>query len=84
MKVPLTVDNLNDTRPRFYNFSVSSIVTDLAGESHEASINIPLGTKATALSCDLPSQELKDSLKTITFNYRNAAGVDIPGEVSYS
>lgn len=84
VKVPLTVDNLNDTRPRFYNFSVSSIVTDLAGESHEASINIPLGTKATALSCDLPSQELKDSLKTITFNYRNAAGVDIPGEVSYS
>lgn len=68
---------------RFYNFMVSADVTDVGGETHNASTTLPLGTKPTALSCDLPEKIEKDSLKTMRFSYRNAAGKEIAGDVRY-
>ncbi len=81
--IPLTVDNPKDKQARFYHFSVTATVTDVAGESHAGELTIPLGTKSTAFSCDLAEKILKDSLKTIKFKYCNASGVDIPGDVSF-
>ena len=68
---------------RFFNFEVSAIVTDISGESHEGVMSLPLGTKATILTVDLPKRIETDSLKTVTFAYRNASGMEISSNLKY-
>ena len=70
-------------RPRFYHFEVEAEVTDAGGESREGSVSLPLGTNPTTLACDIPDKNLRDSLKTITFDYLNMAGQPIDGTVKY-
>ena len=69
---------------RFYNIIAEADVTDVAGESHEGQLSLPLGSKPTAFGCDVPEQTLRDSLRTVTFTLRNSAGNDIPGDVTYT
>lgn len=69
---------------RFYNIVTEADVTDVAGESHEGSISLPLGSKPTSLSCDIAAQTLRDSLKTVTFSLKNSAGNNIDGDVTYT
>lgn len=68
---------------RFFNFEVSAIVTDISGESHEGVMSLPLGTKPTILTVDLPKRIETDSLKTVTFAYRNASGMPISSRLRY-
>ena len=68
---------------RFFNFEVSAIVTDLSGESHEGVMSLPLGTKPTILTVNLPKRIEADSLKTVTFAYRNASGMEIASNLKY-
>ena len=68
---------------RFFNFEVSAIVTDISGESHEGVMSLPLGTKPTAFSVDMPKRIEADSLKTVTFAYRNASGMPIASNLKY-
>ena len=68
---------------RFFNFEVSAIVTDISGESHEGVMNLPLGTKPTILTVNLPKRIEADSLKTATFAYRNASGMPISSRLKY-
>ena len=68
---------------RFFNFEVSAIVTDISGESHEGVMSLPLGTKPTILSVNLPKRIEADSLKTVTFAYRNASGMPISSRLKY-
>lgn len=68
---------------RFFNFEVSAIVTDISGESHEGVMNLPLGTKPTILTVNLPKRIEADSLKTVTFAYRNASGMEISSNLKY-
>ena len=68
---------------RFFNFEVSAIVTDISGESHEGVMSLPLGTKSTILTVNLPKRIEADSLKTVTFAYRNASGMPISSRVKY-
>lgn len=68
---------------RFFNFEVSAIVTDISGESHEGVMSLPLGTKPTILTVDLPERIETDSLKTVTFAYRNASGMPISSRLKY-
>ncbi len=70
-------------RPRFYHFEVEAKVTDVGGESREGSVSLPLGTNPTTLACDIPDKNLRDSLKTIKFDYLNMAGQPIEGLVKY-
>ena len=67
----------------YYNISVGATVTDAGGESHEGEMTLPLGTNATALTCDLPDKILIDSLSTVTFRRVNMAGKEIPGDVMW-
>lgn len=69
--------------PMFYNFVVEADVTDVAGETHQGTLSLPLGTKPTALTCDIPQQVRKDLMPQVTFSRRNAAGREIAGTVSY-
>ncbi len=69
--------------PCFYDIVAEVMATDTGGESHEGTFRLPVGNRSTALACDLPEQVLRDSLKTITFSYKNMAGADIDGTVRY-
>ena len=68
---------------RFFNFEVSAIVTDISGESHEGVMSLPLGTKPTILTVNVPKRIETDSLKTVTFAYRNASGMPISSRLKY-
>ena len=68
---------------RFFNFEVSAIVTDISGESHEGVMSLSLGTKLTILTVNLPKRIEADSLKTVTFAYRNASGMPISSRLKY-
>ena len=68
---------------RFFNFEVSAIVTDISGESHEGVMSLPLGTKPTILTVNLPKRIETDSLKMVTFAYRNASGMEIASHLKY-
>ena len=68
---------------RFFNFEVSAIVTDISGESHEGVMSLPLGTKPTILTVNLPKRIETDSLKMVTFAYRNASGMPIASNLKY-
>ena len=68
---------------RFFNFEVSAIVTDISGENHEGVMSLPLGTKPTILTVNLPKRIEADSLKTVTFAYRNASGMEISSNLKY-
>ena len=68
---------------RFFSFDVSAVVTDISGESHEGEMSLPLGTKSTAFSVDMPKRIEVDSLKTVTFAYRNASGMPISSQLKY-
>ena len=68
---------------RFFNFEVSAIVTDISGESHEGVMSLPLGTKPTILTVNLPKRIEADSLNTVTFAYRNASGMPIASNLKY-
>lgn len=68
---------------RFFNFEVSAIVTDISGESHEGVMSLPLGTKPTILTVNLPKRIEADSLKAVTFAYRNASGMPISSRLKY-
>ena len=68
---------------RFFNFDVSAVVTDISGESHAGEMSLPLGTKPTAFSVNLPKRIEADSLKMVTFNYCNASGMPIASNLKY-
>lgn len=68
---------------RFFSFDVEAIVTDLGGESQQGEMSLPLGTKPTLLSVDLPRMIECDSLRLMTLNYRNSSGMDIASTVDY-
>ena len=46
-------------------------------------MSLPLGTKPTILTVNLPKRIETDSLKTVTFAYRNASGMPISSRLKY-
>ncbi len=81
--VPMVLpDEAKGTR-MFYNFTVLADVTSASGETHSGSLGVPLGTRTTSFSADLPDKCLADSLKQITFHLRNAAGYPANTAVRY-
>ena len=86
VRVPLTMPEDkggSEQMARFYSFDVTATVTDGSGESQRGSTSVPLGSKPTVLECDLPERIVRDSISTITFIYKNSAGNDIDGDVTF-
>ncbi len=81
VKMPLTMPE--SEHPMFYNFVVMADVTDVAGETHNGQLSLPLGNRPTALSIDVVDKVLVEDNPTATFHLRNAAGQDIDTEVRY-
>ena len=68
----------------FYNFEAQVMATSISGETHEGTLVVPLGYKKAMLTVNLPKQIERDSLRTMTFNMKNAAGHDVDAMVRYS
>lgn len=68
--------------PRFYDIVAEATVTDLAGESHSASLSLPISNRESILTSNLKEMMLRDSVNTVTFTRRNQAGTEITGLVS--
>lgn len=68
--------------PRFYDIVAKATVTDLAGESHSASLSLPISNRESILTSNLKEMMLRDSVNTVTFTRRNQAGTEIEGIVS--
>ncbi|MBO4659817.1 MAG: alpha-2-macroglobulin [Prevotella sp.] len=89
MTVPVIMpENADDSavplwRSRSYNIVTDALVTDQGGESHEASLSLPVGNKATHLSFSLPERSEVEKFKTVRFSLRNIAGKPVDGEVTY-
>ena len=83
MRMPMLLPEGNGRYPMFYNFVVEADVTDQAGETHSGTMSLPLGTKATALTCSVSQRIRIDELSPVTFNRSNAAGNPIAGTVRY-
>ena len=59
VEVPVVLpdDVLADRRmPVFYDFVVDADVTDMGGETHSGSMRIPLGSRTTVLTSDMPGK----------------------------
>lgn len=83
--VPMVMPETYDEHPkRYFNFDITADVTDVAGETRHGETSLPLSDYPTMLTCDIPEKSLRDSLKTITFAYRNNAGEPIDGTVTYT
>lgn len=74
---------VNRRLPLFYDFVVEADVTDAGGETRSGSMSIPLGSRTTVFASDMPGQILADSLKTLTFTLRNAAGINVDADVRF-
>jgi len=83
MRMPMILPEDDRRFPMFFNFVVEANVTDQAGETHSGTKSMPLGTKATALTCDISQRMRVDELRPVTFYRRNAAGSEISGTVRY-
>ena len=81
--MPLVMPEDLGRHTMFYHFVVDADVTDQAGETHHGSLSLPLGNKATSLTCDIPEKVRSDQFPKITFTRRNAAGKEIPGKLRY-
>ena len=79
--VPIVVPKTRYTM--FYNFVVSADVTDQGGETHAATVQLPMGNKPLALSADLPEKVLREETTAMTFALRNASGNELTEQVSY-
>ena len=79
--VPIVVPKTR--HPMFYNFIVSTDVTDEAGETHQASYSLPMGNRPKAFTVDIDDKVLNERDETMTFSLKNAAGTDLDAPVSY-
>ena len=69
--------------PLFYNFVVIADVTDLAGETHQGQLSLPLGNRKTALTADLPEKVLAEEMPQLKLHVLNAAGNNVSTTVRY-
>jgi sRNA-binding regulator protein Hfq len=83
VQIPLILPEDDSHSPMFYHYQVTADVTDQAGETHTGEMTVPLGTRASILTADIPQQVLTDSTTAFTFHQRNAAGQDMQAEVRY-
>ncbi len=82
--MPMTLpSSANPHERQFYSIEVQAKVTSQSGESHEENTSLPLGTRPTVLTTDLPQKSVADSLRHITFTRLNMAGKQIDGEVNF-
>lgn len=84
VRMPMLLPEQKNYSHMYFNIEAEATVTDVAGESHQSTVSLPLSNHTTVFTCDLPEKNLADSLNSITFGYMNIAGEKISAKVSYS
>ena len=82
-RVPLFLPEAKKGESLYYNYVVQAVVTDIAGESHEASTTLPLSNRTTIFSTNLSGQLDKARLESFIFTYTNLLGKEQEAIVSY-
>lgn len=67
----------------FFDFDINTIVTDMSGETHEVQTSLPLSNRNAILTSNLPDKTLRDSLKAVTFAYKNLLGEEVEATMRY-
>ena len=85
INMPLTLEPEDQERIAmgwhcFYNITAEAQVTDIQGETHSAHRAIPLSSKPTYFTSDMPKQQVKSKLTAVTFSLINMAGENMDGE----
>lgn len=84
LRVPMQLPETANEHPnRFYSYDIVADVTDGAGETRHGETSLPLSDHPTLLVCDIPEKVERDSLKSVTFSYKNNAGENIDDNVTY-
>ena len=84
IRLPANVDADNlGWRAYYYDIKAVATVTDQGGESHTASISLPVSNKVTAFTFSLPEKAERASLKKVTFELKDVMGEPVDGEVTY-
>ena len=83
VRVPMVLPEGWHGKYYYYNFVVKADVTDQSGESHQEEMSLPLSSRATAFSLDMPEKIQSDSTCHLFFHYTNNAGENIPGQIIY-
>lgn len=86
--IPLVMD-MDKNVSGYYRYVVHAEVTNGAGESHDQEMSVPLGSRPTIFSCNLPEQILRQGGGQriedthVKFNYLNLSGQEIKAVVRY-
>ncbi len=84
VRMPMELPERDQTpREGIYDIKVRALITDLAGETHEATAALPISLRSAFLSADLPQRAQRDSLREFTFTRTNRTGEHIDGTVRY-
>ena len=70
--------------PMFYDIVAEATVTDIAGETHSASLSLPVSNRKSILTSNIKEKMLRDTANVVTFTRRNQAGTEIKGTVMVS
>ena len=70
--------------PMFYDIVAEATVTDIAGESHSASLSLPVSNRKSLLTSNIRDKMLRDTANVVTFTRLNQAGTEIKGTVMVS
>lgn len=84
IRLPMLLPEQKDGQRMYFNIEATATITDMAGESQQAFVSLPLSNVSTVFSCDIADKNLVDSLKPITFSYMNIAGEKVDASVAYS
>ncbi len=83
VRMPMELPEREQSRGSLYDIKVHALITDLAGETHEANAALPISLHSAFLSVDLPQRTQRDSLRQFTITRTNRAGEHIDGTVRY-
>ncbi len=88
MKMPMLLPKSKQDKillwpPMFYSIKATAVITDLAGESREAQLSLPLSNRSTVLTSNIEDKYLKGEKPIeVVFTRRNNAGTEIEGEAT--
>lgn len=82
MPMILPEEAQNNKAACYYSVKADVTVTDKAGESHEATLSLPLSNREAWLSLNMADKVIADNFITITLKRRNIAGEDIDGTIA--
>lgn len=84
LRLPMILPEQKGFKRMYFNIEATADVTDVAGETQQGFMSLPLSNVATVFTCDLPEKNLADSLTNMTFGYKNITGENIAASVTYT